>query len=127
MNEKDLIQIPMGLEDLIFKATFIDVRSGNEFIHGHIEGAMNIPFEQIKESLEIIKKQAKPLIFYSENGTRSERACNIVNDTVTEVYNGGSFKKLESLIKSFQKNTPNEETRKIRISNPPKSIRDFFK
>jgi len=127
MNDQDLIQIPLDLNDLIEKATFIDVRSCNEFIHGHIEGATNIPFEQINESIENIKKLSKPLIFYSENGTRSERACNIVNDHVSEVYNGGSFKKLENLLASFVKKSIKEKPKKIRISSPPKNIRDFYK
>lgn len=127
MRDKDLIQIPLDLDDLIYKGTFIDVRSCNEFIHGHIEGAKNIPFEQIKESINSIKKMTKPLIFYSENGTRSERACNIVNDYISEVYNGGSFKKLENLLKSFSKSPVKDKPKRIRISSPPKNIRDFYK
>lgn len=54
----------------------IDVRSAAEFSSGHIQGAINIPRENIKDRLsEIEKWKGRSLIVLCASGVRSSRAC----------------------------------------------------
>jgi phage shock protein E len=47
------------------KAALIDVRSPEEFLAGHIPGAVNIPAERIAaEKKRLPKDKSTPLIFY---------------------------------------------------------------
>ncbi|MDO5047218.1 MAG: rhodanese-like domain-containing protein [Anaerococcus sp.] len=51
----------------------IDVRTKAEYDSGHIEGAINIPFEQILDNLDKIDK-TKPALLYCRSNNRSQIA-----------------------------------------------------
>lgn len=63
--------------DVRFKGTkpavIIDVRSTQEFAAGHIEGAVNIPFDQIGQGIQTIKglTPESAILLYCRSGRRS--------------------------------------------------------
>ncbi|MDH4473895.1 MAG: rhodanese-like domain-containing protein [Fluviicola sp.] len=79
-------------------AQLIDVRSRQEYQGGHIKGSVNIPLDQLAGSLAKIKKD-KPVITCCASGMRSGSAVNILKSNgFQEVYNGGSWFRLQSKI-----------------------------
>lgn len=57
----------------------IDVRTPEEFTSGHIEGAVNIPVEEMPGRLEEIPGDA-PIVVYCRSGNRSAAAARILTD-----------------------------------------------
>ncbi len=66
--------------DWIYKGTktavVIDVRTPAEFAAGHVEGAINIPYEQIGEKIRAVPGASKdqPILLYCRSGRRSSIA-----------------------------------------------------
>ena len=57
-------------------ALFLDVRSGEEFIAGHIAGAKHIPIADVKTDLERIGKyKDKGVVVVCANGLQSKKAA----------------------------------------------------
>lgn len=57
----------------------IDVRTMQEYKSGHIEKSKNIPVNELKSKLNIIKKHKdKNIILYCASGLRSKSAANIL-------------------------------------------------
>lgn len=79
-------------------AVIIDVRMPGEYSQGHIKGAKNIPLNEIKLKLEIIKKWGKPVITVCRSGSRSLMAKNTLSAAGIETYNGGAWTNLQTLI-----------------------------
>lgn len=55
----------------------IDVRTREEFASGHIEGAINIPVEEIGQRLSEVP-QDQTVVLYCRSGNRSAQAANIL-------------------------------------------------
>lgn len=73
-------------------ATVIDVRSSWEFADGHVEGALNIPLEEIPGRLSEIQSLKQPLVVYCRSGNRSGMAQGFLSQAgISEVYNGGGL------------------------------------
>ena len=83
----------MTIKDLLNEgATVIDVRSSWEFADGHIEGALNIPLDEIPQRIEEIKDLNYPLLLYCQSGNRSGMACGILQQFgIAKVHNGGGL------------------------------------
>jgi phage shock protein E len=80
-------------------AQIIDVRTKAEFQQGHIKGSVNIPLQNLRDSLSKIKKN-KPLITCCASGMRSASAKNILkNNGFGEVHNGGGWMSLQNKIR----------------------------
>ena len=74
------------------KGVLIDVRSPEEFAEGHIEGAINIPVETIKDgqNLQEVPDLNKPLLLYCRTGRRATVAGHyLVNAGYKHVVNFG--------------------------------------
>ncbi len=57
----------------------IDVRSAREFSSGHLPGALNIPFLEVKRRiLEIPRNDEKPLVVYCGHGPRAYWARRVL-------------------------------------------------
>lgn len=79
----------------------IDVRTVAEFSTGHIDGAINIPVDQIAEQLPSVKglKPSSTVLVYCRSGRRSAAAVQILQQRgYTRVLDGGG---IESLAKSL--------------------------
>lgn len=72
-------------------AIIIDVRSPQEFDHGHIQGSKNIPLDKIQREIKLIKNMNKPIITVCKSGARSGMAKSILKGAGVEVYNGGPW------------------------------------
>lgn len=73
-------------------ATVLDVRGPWEFEEGHVDGAINIPLDEIPMRVEEIRSMKMPLVVYCRSGNRSGMAEMILKQSgVTDVYNGGGL------------------------------------
>jgi rhodanese-related sulfurtransferase len=77
----------------------IDVRTQQEFNAGHINGARNIPLDQIRSKVTELKKIGKPVITCCRSGARSGMAKSQIAAAGIEVYNGGAWTSLNNKIK----------------------------
>lgn len=55
-------------------ANLIDVRTPEEFAAGHLEGAVNIPVDQLGSRLKEVGPGTTPVVVYCRSGARSARA-----------------------------------------------------
>ncbi len=62
-----------GVEHLL-----LDVRTPSEFDSGHIEGAVNIPLQELAARSDELP-QDKPIVIYCRSGNRSAQAANLLN------------------------------------------------
>ena len=67
-------QIQAGTAPLI-----VDVRSPEEYAAGHVPGAINLPFREIDQHLEMLRSHPQ-LVIYCERGVRA----NIAEATLAE-------------------------------------------
>jgi len=79
-------------------ALVVDVRTAEEFAGGHLEGALNIPFDKIAERVaELGSSKDRAIMLYCRSGRRS----GIAQDTLkglgfTNVLNGGGYEELKA-------------------------------
>ncbi|WP_392343046.1 rhodanese-like domain-containing protein [uncultured Shewanella sp.] len=78
--------------------TLIDVRTAEEFAAGHIDGAINIPFEIIVPELAKLNIDTDAeVVLYCRSGNRSGIAQeSLVKQGYTNTYNAGGFDRLIS-------------------------------
>lgn len=79
-------------------AVIIDVRNPSEFRQGHIQGSKNIPVNEIRSKVEMIRKWNKPVITVCLSGGRSAAAKSVLASAGIEVYNGGPWYSLRKVI-----------------------------
>ena len=75
-------------------SVIIDVRSPQEFATAHLEGAVNIPHDQLEHRIDSIVglEKSSPVLVYCRSGVRSAIACSVlVQHGFTRVMNGGSM------------------------------------
>ena len=75
-------------------ATVLDVRTVKEFNEGHIENAINIPVEELKDRIAEAKKLKQPILAHCRSGRRSGRATKILNKAGIKTFNAGGYKYL---------------------------------
>ena len=83
----------------------IDVRTAEEFSTGHIDGAINLPVDQIGQQIAGVKglKPGSTVLVYCRSGRRSAAAVQILQQRgYTRVLDGGG---VESLAKSLKQCT----------------------
>lgn len=91
-NINDLVEEARQTEG----AVIIDVRTSAEFAQGHIEGAHNIPLDQIDVTKKVVKNTATPLYLYCASGARSGNATRFLQsegyEQVTNMGGIGSWR-----------------------------------
>lgn len=85
------------------KAQLIDVREPNEFEAGHILGARNIPWSQLRMRSKEIRSDL-PVYLYCQSGIRSARAAQFLHRK--------GYKDLSQLEGGFKKWTGKVKTKK---------------
>lgn len=55
-------------------ARLVDVRTVEEFTAGHIQGAVNIPVQDLERRMAELEPKDKPIVLYCRSGARSGRA-----------------------------------------------------
>jgi phage shock protein E len=78
-------------------AVLVDVRTKSEFESGHLEGALNLPHQDILQLPEIVEvSKDKPIIVYCRSGRRSGFAKNSLTEAgYRQVYNAGGYQSLK--------------------------------
>lgn len=69
--------------------TIVDVRTKEEYEESHLKGAINIPYDQIDENIELDKD--KTILVYCKSGRRSHIAYTTLKDLNYEVFDLGAF------------------------------------
>ena len=75
-------------------AVILDVRTPGEFKEGHIKGAVNVPLDQLKNSMVELKNKNKTVITCCRSGARSAIAANMLSNAGISAINGGSWQTL---------------------------------
>jgi rhodanese-related sulfurtransferase len=84
-------------------AAIIDVRTPEEFVTGHIEGALNIPYEQIGQGILSVKgiNKESPILVYCRSGRRSAIAKAALERLgYRQIINGGGMENLAQQLRS---------------------------
>lgn len=90
--------------------TLLDVRSELEFNNGHIEGAINIPVDSLRDRMKELD-QDKPIVEYCQVGLRGYIADRILTQHGYKVENiTGGYKSVSAILNS------NKITQQIQIS-----------
>jgi rhodanese-related sulfurtransferase len=78
-------------------AIILDVRNKNEFSEGHIKNSINIPVDQLSNSLSKLKDKNKCIICCCASGMRSGTAKRILESKgYKAVFNGGGWNSLQN-------------------------------
>ena len=81
-------EIPVAELDPVAVAHLIDVREVDEYVSGHVPGAVNIPLSRLAESLEAIPTGGIVHVICQAGG-RSARACEFLSQQAA--FSGASF------------------------------------
>ncbi len=77
----------------------IDVRTAWEYESGHLNGARNIPLDELPSKANELKELGQPLILYCQSGARSGMAVVLLQQQgLSEVFNGGGIGELVVLL-----------------------------
>lgn len=71
-------------------ATLLDVRTPEEFSERHLEGAVNIPVDQVEARMSEIPRD-RPVVVYCRSGARSMSAARILRRGGYDVEDLGSI------------------------------------
>lgn len=83
-------------------AYLIDVRSPQEFEQGTIEGATNIPLDELFHSLRKLDLQPNVVVF-CRSGNRSRHAKNMLEQNgISRISDGGGIEELKALIENLK-------------------------
>jgi rhodanese-related sulfurtransferase len=81
------------------KTTIVDVRTDFEYADGHIDGAVNIPLDEIPNRLQEFKNFGGPIVLYCRSGARSYSAANYLRSNgIDQVYDAGGIGNLSLLL-----------------------------
>lgn len=81
-------------------ALILDVRTVFEFHAGHVDGAVNIPVEDLEDRVGELGAPSRKVVVYCRSGTRSRRAASILRGAGYDVVDAGSMASLRSRIAS---------------------------
>ena len=99
-NEKKSYLKDSEIKDIMINNDYkiIDVRTKEEYVTSHIKDAINIPYDEIDEKIDIDKKTI--LFVYCKSGNRSNIAYNTLTKLGYTVYDLGAYEniKLEKTI-----------------------------
>jgi rhodanese-related sulfurtransferase len=81
-------------------ALLVDTRTAGEFNGGHIEGAINIPYDIISNVIgQHTADKSKAIVVYCHSGARSGSAkATLLRAGYTNVVNGGSFSHMRAAL-----------------------------
>jgi phage shock protein E len=82
-------------------ALVIDARTAKEYAQGHIDGAVNIPFDiAVKQFSALGIAKDRQVVLYCRSGNRSGKAlASLKKAGYTNLHNGGGFKGMMETIK----------------------------
>lgn len=79
-------------KDLVTQgAVLLDVRTPAEFASGHVQGAKNIPVQELKTRLKELPPKAKSIVVYCRSGARSASASSMLRQAGYDVHDLGAM------------------------------------
>lgn len=106
------LSLTVSAKDVSYNGTrasvIIDVRTAQEFAAGHIDGAVNIPYEQIGQGIQSLKGLTKDsaILVYCRSGRRSAVArATLEQQGYTRILDGGAIDTLASKLKPCAERT----------------------
>ncbi|MBZ9686281.1 CoA-disulfide reductase [Clostridium estertheticum] len=102
-------------------AIVLDVRTDMEFSNGHIEGAINIPVDSLRERIGELDK-SKEILEYCQVGLRGYVAARILQQNGFKVKNLTGGYKSVSISNFSPKKVENSETSKRQILDPDTQV-----
>jgi NADPH-dependent 2,4-dienoyl-CoA reductase/sulfur reductase-like enzyme/rhodanese-related sulfurtransferase len=78
--------------------TILDARTSEEYERGHVEGALHIPVDDLRDRMEELDS-SKPLYVYCQSGLRSYIACRILAQEGYDCYNLSGGYRFYSMVK----------------------------
>ena len=86
--------------------TLLDVRNPQELKQGRIDGFINIPLDDLRESISKLDK-SKPVYVHCQSGMRSYIVARILMQNDFNVYNlNGGFKLYNTITNELTRQTP---------------------
>jgi phage shock protein E len=86
------------MNQILGKASIVDVRTPGEYDEGHYPGAINIPLNELPSRLDEFKEMKTPIVAYCRSGARSGMAVSLLKQSgINEVINGGGLIDLYNL------------------------------
>ncbi len=73
LSAEETEQIRQAVSD---GAVLVDVRTPTEFQRGHLDGAMNIPLNELMKGAGQVGKRNRPVVVYCRSGARSGMAVS---------------------------------------------------
>lgn len=79
------------LDEILAENNYIivDVRTNEEYASSHIVGAINIPYDEINENINLDKN--KKILVYCQSGNRSQKAFVSLINMGYDVFNMGGI------------------------------------
>ncbi|MCU0390833.1 MAG: rhodanese-like domain-containing protein [Thermoflexibacter sp.] len=71
--------------------TVVDVRTPAEFMGGNVAGSINIPLQEVANSIDEFKKMSQPIVLCCASGNRSGQATRFLTSNGINCENGGSW------------------------------------
>lgn len=75
------------LKRIVSSVSVIDIRRIESFNNGHIDGAKNVPFNQLIIAPDKYLQKNQVYYLYCQKGTKSIKACQILSRVGYQVYN----------------------------------------
>jgi rhodanese-related sulfurtransferase len=72
-------------------AMLLDVRTREEYASGHVEGARNIPVQELPARLSEVGETHRPVVVYCRSGARSAMAAQILGRAGYDVHDIGGI------------------------------------
>lgn len=102
-----LLCLPVQAGDWLYKgsraAVVIDVRTAVEYAAGHVEGALNVPYDEIAGKIGAVPGASKeqPILLYCRSGRRSALAKEALEKLgYRRVLDGGGMTELARSLKA---------------------------
>lgn len=94
-TKEDNKTVDTNLQELLNEKeyTIIDVRTKAEYEESHIKDAINIPYDEIDESIDLDKD--KNIFVYCKSGQRSSVAYKKLSELGYGVYDLGAFAQID--------------------------------
>lgn len=77
---------------------YVDVRTPQEYAAGHVEGAVNIPYDQMEQRWQEVSSDAgdRDIVVYCHSGRRAGIAKNVLERHGVEAENAGGLSDLQA-------------------------------
>ncbi len=95
-NKKDALRTTLKNNPLL-----VDVRTRVEFLQGSVEGAVNIPLDNIENNIAKFKSKPSVVVFCRSGGRASAAVHLLHQHGVENVTNGGSWQDVRDLLKQL--------------------------